>query len=662
MQRKIELQIQGNLDDYKESFDLMVDMFISNIDETQIEWLNFEEEFLQNIVLRTFVEQAFFSSLEDSESRLNVLLVDIVRAVTLAVQRIKGAYLPSQITPYVISWVNSNIEYFQTLAVAFVNELESGFLCWSVDTRSIVGYSDILWDNLTKFPQTPPPMLTKPLDRVSGKGGYENISTKAVSGIGIQEQPASAVRALNILQSNSWKLANHSIEDRGEYVFTKMEKKFSEFGLSKGRAFNQANKLANEKAEDLHRRCKLLKDKSFYFTWYNDFRGRMYPIGYSISPQGDSFEKASVIPDVELIREPATGVLDIKNPVHYGLAIGIANSVGLDKETFEDRFKWVKDNIENLESLENKDESYFEYKNQVKALRQEMLGEVTPTLVYLDASNQALQLYAILLKDAQTASMCNLNNGNKMADAYRALATILNRVCNTDIFTRSNCKYAVMTTLYAKVNAWEEISKKLNMSIVELMKELGYSDEKEFHQIIQDALWEIFPMAMKAMGSIQKMHERVNNKTYFWTMPDGFKVKYDVKQKKDIYPVDSIVAIEYRGAKYPLDIYYKEFYAPSDKSRGLSANIIHSIDGYLARQVVKKMDEKGLLITTIHDAFGTLPENLVELRKVYMEALLEIYDSNLLNDILVQATGAGRLISKGDLTKEMMLKSRYYLG
>lgn len=75
------------------------------------------------------------------------------------------------------------------------------------------------------------------------------------------------------------------------------------------------------------------------------------------------------------------------NGIEY-IAIDVANSFGHDKMEFEDRIKWVKDNIDNLEALESgADKKTLPlYRKAVMALRKAMKGEATGHLVGLDAT------------------------------------------------------------------------------------------------------------------------------------------------------------------------------------------------------------------------------------------------------------------------------------
>ena len=88
--------------------------------------------------------------------------------------------------------------------------------------------------------------------------------------------------------------------------------------------------------------------------------------------------------------------LQLNNRSQIWLSIDIANQMGYDKKQFQDRVKWVNENLDILESFQDKAESPWEFANSCSALRNEIKGIPSDNMVYLDASNQALKLYAVL--------------------------------------------------------------------------------------------------------------------------------------------------------------------------------------------------------------------------------------------------------------------------
>ncbi len=385
------------------------------------------------------------------------------------------------------------------------------------------------------------------------------------------------------------------------------------------------------------------------------------------------------------------------NKTMYWIAIDIANQAGHDKLTFEERIKFVEyymkpkegyhsplrsfymdtqDTTEILSkvyelqnsldgrylTIDSKElnfssvDSPWGLKNAVHALYKYIDEGYANHMVYLDASNQALQLYGVLTRDRKTASTCNLANGSGMADAYQMLADALNTELNTT-FTRKNCKKALMTTMYSKMDAWTEILEDRYPS-----GDFELQLKNEFNVEVDDlafafnrALITIAPKAMLAMESLLELNVSTIG-TYYWTMPDGFKVKYDTKTKQS-------VDIDLK-TKYGMQFYTTfsgRTYSPSEGNRGMAPNVVHSVDGYIVREMQRRMN--GKFITTIHDAFACHPMDCDLMVQNYKDILIELLESDLLNNIISQIKGtASDFKYTNDLSKEDIQNSVYLLS
>ena len=362
-------------------------------------------------------------------------------------------------------------------------------------------------------------------------------------------------------------------------------------------------------------------------------------------------------------------MLDFTNRCTYWTAVDCANQFGLDKKSFEDRIKWVSENYNDLENLADEAESKWEYLKSVKALWSIQAGLVPEHMVYLDASNQALQLYAVLTGDLKTASTCNLANNALMADAYQLLANALNKQMGLKCFTRTNCKKALMTTMYGKLNGWDKIIETMypksseplydfaaqyNLDI-KVDDDTGFVEIEELSKAFSNALLDIAPKAIAAMEAIQELNDK-NIGVYHWKLPDGFNVKYDVKSEINI----ECEATTKSGIVLEMSV-TKEIYTPSEFNRGMSPNVIHSVDGWVAREMVRRMN--GKFITTIHDAFACHPSDADLMRQNYQDIMVELLHSDMLNNILSQIAHTDIYISKDNgLTEEHIRNSVYFLG
>lgn len=114
-----------------------------------------------------------------------------------------------------------------------------------------------------------------------------------------------------------------------------------------------------------------------------------------------------------------------------------------------------------------------------------------------------------------------------------------------------------------------------------------------------------------------------------------------------------------------------KFTKGSEYNRGMSPNVIHSVDGYVAREMVRRMTQPcakynrnyPAFITSIHDTFGTHPNNAEEMTWHYTNIMCELNDSDLLRNIMSQISGGVMLsIKKNTLTNDMIRSSIYKLS
>jgi hypothetical protein len=190
------------------------------------------------------------------------------------------------------------------------------------------------------------------------------------------------------------------------------------------------------------------------------------------------------------------------NPLQY-LAIDIANHVGLDKAPWSERIQWVKDNMDNLESLvPNDPKSKFLYIKAVDTLRN--IDKPTGFIMALDSTNSGVQIMAALGKCAVSARTCNLVNTGKREDLY---GNILNQVGSSGI-TRQQIKEAIIPMLYGSKAAPKKLfgegTKQLQAFVYAVEKTVPILGEMK---ALMDSCWDI------------------NKKYHQFTMPDGHVVR-----------------------------------------------------------------------------------------------------------------------------------------
>lgn len=244
------------------------------------------------------------------------------------------------------------------------------------------------------------------------------------------------------------------------------------------------------------------------------------------------------------------------------LKIDIANSFGLDKENWDVRLKWTNDNITNLEALVQMAEEPAQFLAGVMALRKAEQNIPTGYMVGLDATASGIQLLAILSGCPVSADSVNLTKNPDRQDVYTRCYVRMNQILNTHgTIPRRDVKQALMTAMYG--------SKKVP-------KDIFGEDTPElaaFYQVVDELLPGVNLLNKALIGLWQD-----DAFTHEWTLPDGFDVKIKV-----------IVEVEYEVMfnEKPHLIRLKQN-LPKKGGIALGANIIHSIDGMIVREMNRR--------------------------------------------------------------------------
>ena len=116
------------------------------------------------------------------------------------------------------------------------------------------------------------------------------------------------------------------------------------------------------------------------------------------------------------------------------ICIDIANNVGQqgsmrgDKDLFENRIQWVKDNVDNLESFTNVAENKYRYMRAVMALREVMQGLPTGHTVGLDAICSGISIMSAITGCLKGCKATGLIDTGERPDAYTKVTQEMNKV------------------------------------------------------------------------------------------------------------------------------------------------------------------------------------------------------------------------------------------
>lgn len=247
------------------------------------------------------------------------------------------------------------------------------------------------------------------------------------------------------------------------------------------------------------------------------------------------------------------------------LKIDIASNFGLDKETWDSRLDWFKANEADLENLLPEAEEPAMFYAGVQAYRQALEGKAVTYPISLDATASGAQILAALIKCKKSAEHCNLVDTGDREDFYTNMhQAIIRRANETGVqhqnLTRSQAKEGIMPWFYGSKKEPENV--------------FGDGDLlKVFYQTMEEDA----PGLTTLNQSLINVW-RPDVTCHKWTLPDNFHVLSKVRNKV----TDNVKFLD-----QSYDVTY-EVIEPKDSDISNAANIVHSIDGMIVREMMRR--------------------------------------------------------------------------
>lgn len=406
-----------------------------------------------------------------------------------------------------------------------------------------------------------------------------------------------------------------------------------------------------------------LENKDLYYVWRMDWRGRLYPEGQVLTPQGTGVSKA-------LLRFAEGKKINERGV--YWLKINLANTFGMDKVSFEDRIKWVEEH-EHMISLCAQDPltflawteadepwlflaSCFEYEGFLK----NGFNHVTHLPINVDGSCNGLQHLSAILLDPVGAEATNLVDSEKPNDIYAQVAAKVSKRVDDDRRKDSANEYALawqgkVTRKIVKRNVMTVSYGATSFGMLEQLREdleKDKKDVKEFLDVdkeeslfpyyqycskyIQEAIDDTVQSAPKVMGFLQEVATiaGANNLPVYWETPNGFLVNQAYTKKK-IKRLDTLVG----SIRVTLQIGKDTKEIDKNKAAlAIAPNFIHSLDAAHCQRSINRCFNSGLKsLAMIHDSYGTLANDVDELNFFLRDEFVKMYsEKNILEDFVEQ--------------------------
>lgn len=360
---------------------------------------------------------------------------------------------------------------------------------------------------------------------------------------------------------------------------------------------------------------------AIYFGHQYDKRGRLYNDGYLLNYQGDEWSKAAIRPIIKLEKLTDRGM--------RAMRIDLANHFGYDKLTYDERLS------ADVSDLAKAKKPILAYRTKEFLESAEILGK-TDYVCAIDATASGMQILSILANCSETAKVTNLTDLSQCYDIYGiACEKIIAKTGMTEVSVkdiRDIVKKALMTRGYnsdkqVQVAQLELRKFKINIGLSELRGILDISAKiTKCKESMNNLLCDTFSKLPDDKQIIQ------------YTMPDGFIVQFaNIKKAME----------NCNGRLFRLNIKYDKLGWNKELNwRALSPNLVHSVDAYICRELIRRCQ---FTIVTIHDSFSCHPNNVDRLRLEYIKLLKEIQQMNMLDYIGKQLNSSYSWKPEGEL-------------
>lgn len=296
------------------------------------------------------------------------------------------------------------------------------------------------------------------------------------------------------------------------------------------------------------------------------------------------------------------------------IKIDIANQLGYDKLNWDERIEKAESYLNTTSHSERVESNPLLYKALIahdKAIK----GKPTGFIMGLDATASGIQIMSCLMGCETSAKSVNLIDTGSRRNVYNIVRNIVSAKSEHH-YTLTDIKKPVMTTFYGSKNQPKELFGE------------GTPDLDIFYKTLNTLL----PGAMECMNDMQSCW---NPKAlvHAWTLPDGHVAYVPVMDNVD----KKIEIDELNHATFTHRAYVNK---PLPRGLSLAANIVHSIDGFVVREMIRRAHYQHFNMITIHDSFWSSPNYMNKVRQNYLDILMEIADMNLLDSILKSITNS----------------------
>lgn len=244
-----------------------------------------------------------------------------------------------------------------------------------------------------------------------------------------------------------------------------------------------------------------------------------------------------------------------------------------EKETWADRIAHFKTLNLDDPKITKGASNPIGLKAAILGYKEAAAGNPTGYMISLDACSSGLQILSLLVSCPTSFSLCG-GNAEKCVDSYTTIYEAMNI---SGRLSRKDVKRAIMTSLYGSVAAPEAV--------------FG-----EYIELFYSTMETMAPGAWDLNQGLQDLWTMFTASDYSWVLPDNFHAYIETKKSE-------LVPFSFLNTTYKM---VKKIDGRPDFHKGLGPNVIHSVDGFIVREMFRRCSYDPKVIQRVKDLLSVV--------------------------------------------------------
>jgi DNA-directed RNA polymerase, mitochondrial len=423
-------------------------------------------------------------------------------------------------------------------------------------------------------------------------------------------------------------------------------------------------------------RLQTMKVPAFYFVWSFDWRGRMYPVTTTLSPQGSDLDRG-ILQFAEAIPQTPEG--------RYWLKVHAANCWGEDKIPFDERVAWTSERMDRVLQVAQDPLAHSWW---MKADKPFMFlaacfelcrtDGMTQLPVFQDGSCNGLQHLSAMGRDEYGGQFVNLLPADRPQDIYQRVADLVQKsyeACDSRLkeefppITRTLVKRAVMTYPYSVTVAGITDQFLMDGHLDHVKRGADkYIIAQQLTVWVWEAIQKVVLKGAEIMSWLRQMADITNQEglPIVWTTPAGMTIEQrylELVRRRVALPglTNTLWFLDSPGPE-------REKLRKRKQRNGIAPNFVHSFDASHLMLTLARARAEGITsFSPVHDSYGTHAPHYERMGRILREEFIAMYQEDHLRKLWETMQAAtGKDIPPppawGDLDLGVVAESDYFFS